>query len=261
MQIFSKPVKNFSPGRHSYIPKAIVIHSINESPRKAQDTFNDKECRRSMNYTIGSEGGIWKMVNEEDTAWHTRSLTNNSWKIAKKNVNPDLYTIGIGLEVDSNGQCATRTYEACSELITDISPRWGIHIDRNHIVGVWEINNLSGKNQKRSIDLDKLVRLANHFSQSSGNVDSLTQRLKSMADTQAILINKITNLQLLQASSKVPKGHEKTGEILELEIQNKKLTEEIIQLHDQIDKLKKKLGDKNNSNSESLVDKIRKLFN
>ena len=78
-------------------------------------------------------------MQESDTAWHAGRVDAPVWKLIRPNLNPNLYTIGIEHEGKPNDQWTEEMKRVSANLIREICQRWQIPIDRNHIVGHFEI--------------------------------------------------------------------------------------------------------------------------
>jgi N-acetyl-anhydromuramyl-L-alanine amidase AmpD len=114
---------NYDVGRSRAIT-AIVIHETDGSYVSATNWFLNPRSRVSSHYLVRAwGGGITQFVAEGDTAYHAR------------NANP--WTIGIEHEYAPR-QAIWHTdaqYRSSAALVCAIARRYGIPIDRNHIVG------------------------------------------------------------------------------------------------------------------------------
>ena len=103
----------------------IVIHDIEGSASSAIATFQNPQRAGSAHYVIGSNGKVWQMVLEKDVAWHA-----GNW---------DYNTRAIGIEHEgyagTNGSFTTAMYQASEHLIASICSRWGVRLDRAHVIG------------------------------------------------------------------------------------------------------------------------------
>jgi N-acetyl-anhydromuramyl-L-alanine amidase AmpD len=114
---------NYEAGRSAQII-AIVIHETDGTWTSAINTFRNPRARVSSHYLIrASGGGIIQFVAESDTAFHARSA--NPWTIG---VEHEFYPrLGIW-HTDAQ-------YRSSAALVCAIARRYGIPIDREHIVG------------------------------------------------------------------------------------------------------------------------------
>lgn len=167
MTIKNKQVRNFNTGRGGYMPEAIVIHIMDGSLAGTDAWFNDPKSQVSAHYGIGKKGEVHMYVREQDTAWHAGRVLRATWKLIKKSVNPNLYTIGIEHEGKplENDKWPDAMKKASAELIADIAKRWNIPIDRDHVIGHYEI--FADKPNCPGVDhsiIDELVSMARKIS-------------------------------------------------------------------------------------------------
>src|SRR6267143_2544337 len=118
---------NYDVGRSAAIT-TIVIHETDGSWISATNWFQNPRSHVSAHYLVRAwGGGIIQFVAESDTAYHAR------------NSNP--YTIGIEHEYNAR-QAIWHTdaqYRSSALLVCAIARRYGIPIDRKHIVGHKEL--------------------------------------------------------------------------------------------------------------------------
>jgi N-acetyl-anhydromuramyl-L-alanine amidase AmpD len=107
----------------------IVIHDIEGTAASAIKAFQTSTRHASAHYVISSKGQITEMVREKNIAWHA-----GNW---------DYNTRAIGIEHEGfayvNGSFTTAMYQASEHLIASICSRWGIPIDRNHVIGHYQV--------------------------------------------------------------------------------------------------------------------------
>jgi N-acetyl-anhydromuramyl-L-alanine amidase AmpD len=118
---------NYDVGRGAAIT-AIVIHETDGSYFSAVNWFQNPRSRVSAHYLVRAwGGGITQFVGEGDTAYHARIA--NPW------------TIGIEHEFDPrHGIWHTDAqYRSSASLVCAIAKRYGIPIDRAHIIGHNEV--------------------------------------------------------------------------------------------------------------------------
>ena len=115
---------NYDVGRSSGI-SAIVIHETDGSYISAINWFQNPRSRVSSHYLVRAYGGggIIQLVAEGDTAYHARAA--NPW------------TIGIEHEFTARQGIwhTDAQYRSSALLVCAIARRYGIPLDRNHIVG------------------------------------------------------------------------------------------------------------------------------
>src|SRR3981081_4194450 len=114
---------NYEVGRSAAIT-TIVIHETDGTWTSAINWFRNPRARVSSHYLVRAfGGGILQFVAESDTAFHARSA--NAWTIG---IEHEFYPrLGIW-HTDAQ-------YRSSAALVCAIARRYGIPIDRDHIVG------------------------------------------------------------------------------------------------------------------------------
>lgn len=136
---------NFRPRRLApHRPEAIVIHIMAGTLAGTDSWFSNPIAGVSAHYGIGKNGLIHQYVREEDTAFHAGTLDRPSWTGLKRTasgmvVNPNHYTIGIEHEGRGNDVWTDAMTSASAALVAAIAARWGIPVDRAHIIKHHEI--------------------------------------------------------------------------------------------------------------------------
>lgn len=139
MNIIQKKSPNFWKGRKGYRPEAVVIHIMDGTLPGTDSWFVNPSSQVSAHYGIGKGGEVHQYVNEEDSAWHAGRVDAPAWNLIKPNINPNLYTIGIEHEGKPDDVWTDAMKQASAIMIREICQRWQIPIDRNHVVGHFEI--------------------------------------------------------------------------------------------------------------------------
>ncbi len=140
MNIIQKPSPNFKLGRDTYKPEIIVIHIMAGTLTGTDSWFGTSASEVSAHYGIGHNGEIHQYVDERNVAWQAGRVSGPTFKLSKLGVNPNLYTIGIeheGMDLSKDGTQAQ--LEASAALIRDICIRWAIPMDRDHIIGHYQV--------------------------------------------------------------------------------------------------------------------------
>lgn len=141
MNITKKLSPNFGD-RGIYKPELIVIHISAGTLDSMTSWFLNPASQVSSHYGIGKNGTIIQYVEEKDKAWHAGNVRNPSFKLYKQGVNPNLYTIGIENEGLDLAQAPELQINTLCELIKDISTRWNIPLDRDHIIGHYQVDGI-----------------------------------------------------------------------------------------------------------------------
>lgn len=139
MNIIQKKSPNFWAGRKGYRPEGVVIHIMDGTLVGTDSWFANPASQVSAHYGVGRTGEVHQYVKEEDTAWHAGRVDAPVWKLIKPNINPNLYTVGIEHEGKPEDVWTDAMKQSSAELVREICQRWQIPIDRNHIVGHFEI--------------------------------------------------------------------------------------------------------------------------
>ena len=116
---------------------SVVIHYISAVNIDKKDPFNIglilkifRDYKYSAHYLIMRDGEIWKLVNEENVAYHAGKS-----KLHGKSVSNSCNDFSIGIEL-AGGKWIDYTdeqYEALIELLNDIKTRY--NINKENIVG------------------------------------------------------------------------------------------------------------------------------
>lgn len=168
MNIIQKKSPNFWIGRKGYRPEAVVIHIVDGTLIGTDSWFANTTSQVSAHYGIGKNGEVHQYVQENDAAWHAGRVDAPLWKLIKPTVNPNLYTVGIEHEGKPNDVWTDAMKQSSATLIREICQRWQIPIDRDHVVGHFEVfskkPNCPATNKRI---LDELVALAGQQTTSS----------------------------------------------------------------------------------------------
>lgn len=137
--IIWKGSPNFIRGRGGYRPEAVVIHIMAGTLTGTDAHFANPASQVSAHYGIGKQGQIHQYVKEEDTAFHVGTVDRPTWALIKPGVNPNLYCIGIEHEGQATDIWTEELKAASASMVRDICQRWQIPIDRDHIIGHYQI--------------------------------------------------------------------------------------------------------------------------
>lgn len=154
---------NKSSGRQGYRPEAFVIHIMDdESIANVDSWFNTPKSRTnslpvSAHYGVAKVGAVHQYVQEMDTAWHAGRVRAPTWNLIKTGVNPNLYTIGIEHEGKPDDDWTDAMYESSASVIATASQRWSIPLDRDHVIGHYEIFAPKAYCPGRMIDFGQLI--------------------------------------------------------------------------------------------------------
>jgi N-acetylmuramoyl-L-alanine amidase len=114
----------------------------------------------SAHYLVGLDGRIAQFVDEGDVARHAGRVREPTASVVDE-PNPNLYTIGIEFEDGGDPLAVKRPdaqYAAGARLIVGIAVRWGIPLDREHVIGHREV--FAAKACPGNLDVERLVEEA-----------------------------------------------------------------------------------------------------
>lgn len=138
--IITKPTPNYTTGRSgNRKPELVVIHVMDGTLKGTDSWFASAASQVSAHYGIGLDGEVHQYVKEENTAWHAGRVKNPSFSLYKEGVNPNAYTIGIEHEGKANSEWTPAMKAKSAALIREICLRWNIPVDREHIIGHYQI--------------------------------------------------------------------------------------------------------------------------
>ncbi|WP_051927400.1 N-acetylmuramoyl-L-alanine amidase [Ruegeria halocynthiae] len=115
------PSPNFGARRDRVKPSLIVLHyTAMDTAQAALDRLCDPAYEVSAHYLIGADGALWRMVEEENRAWHAGA---GEW-CGQGDVN----SRSIGIELDNLGThpFSEPQMTALESLLQRIMGRWSI---------------------------------------------------------------------------------------------------------------------------------------
>jgi len=153
---------NYSKGRNGKKIIAICSHITAGQFPGCQNWLCSPKAKASSNYLITRTGKIIQLVKDEDTAWANGGVNKPSW-ILYDGTNPNRYTISIEHEgYGSNGGDGNLTeqqYQATLWLHRHLINKWNIPIDRNHVIGHYQIDSVNRPNcPGRAFPWDRLMK-------------------------------------------------------------------------------------------------------
>lgn len=181
-----KSSPNFNKGRNGYKPELIVIHVMAGSLAGTDSWFANPKSQVSTHYGIGLQGQVHQYVLEEDTAWGNGRVSNPTYSLYKPNVNPNLYTISIEHEGQDLSKGTPEMIEASAKLVREIATRNNIPLDRDHVIGHYQIYSLKPNcpSTDKSI-IDTIIAKA------KGADVSLKEQIKLKVKELEVLINNL----------------------------------------------------------------------
>ena len=250
----------------------VCIHWFGGGSLSSANTrFQNPDSQVSAHYGI-SDKTVWQWVKEEDVAYHAGDYPTNQ--------------CSIGIEHDAVvGRDATIiTYETSAKLIAEISERYNIPLDRDHIV---PHKQFTATQCPGTLDLDKLIHLAKGFT-IGGKLEHLEKELDEMRDSRnkwrndykqlkddsdKALAEKQKHIESLQASqaemnlqlTNITKQFKTVSDQLkQKEKDNKKLSDELVKcnesnvaLRERLDEILRQLEEEKSKSKKKLTNYTR----
>jgi N-acetylmuramoyl-L-alanine amidase len=126
-------------------PPLIVLHTMDGSLEGTLAHFQNPTTEVSSHYGVGRIGEIHQYVRETDGAWtNGRVVQPSSTQVIERGGNPNQYTITIEFEgKDRGGALDPAQYQAGLWLIQQIANRWNVPLNREYIIGHYEIDSVN----------------------------------------------------------------------------------------------------------------------
>lgn len=127
---------NYYAGRSGYKPAFIVNHIMCGTLAGTDAWFNDRNSGVSAHYGVGKDGSIHQYVRDEDTAWANGQANSPTWPLYRQFAG-HLNSSSISIEHEGYPQdgLTEAQYQATLWLHRQLIARWGIPVDRLHIIG------------------------------------------------------------------------------------------------------------------------------
>ncbi|KQX47455.1 MULTISPECIES: N-acetylmuramoyl-L-alanine amidase [unclassified Streptomyces] len=132
-----------------YTIDRVVIHVVQGSYASALRVFKDPGHGAAAHYVVRKDGHVAQMIRELDVAFHAG--------------NRDMNERSIGIEhegfVDRPQDFTAAMYAGSARLTADICARYGIPVDREHIIGHVEVEGTDHTDPGPHWDWDRYLRL------------------------------------------------------------------------------------------------------
>lgn len=123
------PSSNYQVARGASSLNFVIVHTTESSAESALDWFLNPASHVSAHYIVSSEGTIWQVVDDRDTAYHAGNFSYNE------------QAIGIEMEGYAGGRAGDFSWQTSEqhnrvvELIKWLTSQYGIQMDRAHLIG------------------------------------------------------------------------------------------------------------------------------
>jgi len=102
-------------------------------------------AKASAHYLVTKAGQIYQLVKDEDTAWHAGVVNKPNWPLYDGS-NPNKVTLGIEHEALAGEGLTVAQYQATLWLHRRLVQKWGISVDKDHIIGHNRIDSVNRAN-------------------------------------------------------------------------------------------------------------------
>ncbi len=121
--------ENHDATRHGERVRYVVIHYTAISYARTLRAFRNPNSQVSAHYVVRNDGHVAEIVSPDDVAWHS----GNAWM--------NDHSVGIEIEKsgESNPDFTEAEYQSAAILTCAMAERYGIPIDRQHIIGHVEV--------------------------------------------------------------------------------------------------------------------------
>ncbi|MFF4631130.1 N-acetylmuramoyl-L-alanine amidase [Streptomyces griseorubiginosus] len=135
----------------------VVVHVTQGSFASAVKVFQDPGHGAAAHYVVGKDGRITQMIRELDVAYHAGNRSYNE------------RSVGIEHEgfVDRPEDFTDAMYTASARLTAGICARYGIPVDREHIIGHVEVPGTDHTDPGRHWDWDRYMKLVRQAGRAS----------------------------------------------------------------------------------------------
>jgi hypothetical protein len=132
-----------------YVIDRVVVHVTQGSFASAVRVFQDPEHGAAAHYVVRKDGRVTQMIRELDVAFHAGNRAYNE------------RSVGIEHEgfVDRASSFTDAMYASSARLTAGICARYGIPVDREHIVGHVEVPGTDHTDPGKHWDWDRYLRL------------------------------------------------------------------------------------------------------
>jgi N-acetyl-anhydromuramyl-L-alanine amidase AmpD len=107
--------------------------------------LKNSAAKASAHYLVTKRGELYQLVKDEDTAWHAGIVNKPNWSLYD-GTNPNSYTLGIEHEALAGEALTEQQYQATLWLHRQLIGKWGIPLDRDHIIGHYRLDSVNRPN-------------------------------------------------------------------------------------------------------------------
>ena len=176
MNVKKYKTANHFDGRKGWKPDMWVLHNTSTSGiNSPHNTFINPNSQVSAHFLIGKDGEVRQYVELKDGAWCNGTSTDKSKAsfygnaksrlVRERQTNANYYSLSIEFVGATRDALTPPQEEAAVELITAVNKELkkiygkGVPVDREHIIGHYEVNPRNKGTCGVGIDYDNLIRL------------------------------------------------------------------------------------------------------
>lgn len=145
MEVKFRASPNYKTGRKGRRIIAIVDHITAGSMPGCLTWLQNPDSKASAHYLINRAGEIFQLVRDEDTAYHAGIANKPTWGLYDGS-NPNYYTLSIEHECLGGGELTEAQYQATLWLHRELTKKYNLPIDNNHIIGHYRIDSVNRPN-------------------------------------------------------------------------------------------------------------------
>lgn len=147
------PNTNYTKGREGNTVDKIVLHWVVGTLATCDATFKNKDRKASAHYCI-EDSTVHQYVDEADTAWHAGNWGVNTQSIGIEHSGGELLSDG-----KTRRKPSEETHKTSAELVSSISKKYNIPLDRKHILKHSEVSDKATA-CCGTLDIDYIIKLA-----------------------------------------------------------------------------------------------------
>lgn len=219
--------------------RKIVIHWFGKGTLESADKrFQNPSSNVSAHYGISGET-VYQWVKEENVAYHSGNYSVNQ------------ESIGIEHDATTTHDASDDTYRTSARLIVDISERFGIPIDREHII---KHSDVKPTQCPGTVDVERIIREA-RLIKTEFAVETASEN--NVMITEKTKIPQLHDMEVQQVRSIL---NDQGRDIKNFKEKSEKLESQNQQLSEQLETMKNQLSNKTLSPTTKLGQLLLELY-
>lgn len=167
MEITKKSTPNYAIGRNGQKIEIIVLHISDGSLESCISWFATPTSQVSSHYLVGQKGEIIQFVSDSDNAWANGQVISPTSLYVKSRpgINPNSYSLSIENEGHDLNTAPDTQLNALGALVANLATKYGIILDRTHIIGHREIKATKPNCPSPTLSvIDRVIQIAKNVS-------------------------------------------------------------------------------------------------